>query len=94
MRDVEVDKRLKPTTTPIFRPHLIRENKLSLSKCLKIAALRAKGQLWKISKCPDTIGHAISHSKGLRTYTLLVQGAFIYCHHHVQGIPKRKSIAT
>lgn len=76
MRNVEVDKRLKPTTTPILRPHLIRENNLSLSKCLQMAFLRTKGQLWKIFKCPDTIGYAMSHSKGLRTYTLLVQGAF------------------
>lgn len=71
LRDIEVDKRLKPNTTPIFCPHLIRENKFPLSKCLKMIILRAKGQLWKILKCPDTIGYAISHSKGLRTYTLL-----------------------
>lgn len=94
MRDVEVDKRLKPTTTPIFSPHLIQENKFPLSKCLKMAILWAEGQLWKIFKCPDTIGHAVSHSKGLRTYTLVVQGAFNYCHHDVQGIPKCKNIGT
>lgn len=78
MRDVEVDERLKPTTTPIFSPHLIRENKFPLSKCLKMAILWAKGELWKISKCPDTIGHAISYSKGLRTYTLSTTVTNVY----------------